>query len=396
MPAQLAIEGGTPVRTCTLPYGHQIIDEDDIQAVSETLRSDWITTGPAVEAYEEAFAAYAGAKYAVAVSSGTAALHAAAWAAGVGPGDEAVTSPLSFAASANCVLYCGGRPVFADVQQDTCIIDPDLIEGVITPHTKAIIAVDYSGQPCDLDPINALAERHGLIVIEDAAHALGATYRGRRIGTLATMTVFSTHPVKHITTGEGGMVVTNDPRLVEKLRAFRNHGIAADSHVRAQRADWFYEMEFLGYNYRIPDILCALGRSQLGKLDGWLARRRALADGYHKAFAEVPEVRPVAVRSDRESAWHFYPVRIDVDRLRVDRRRVFDALRAEGIGVNVHYIPIYRHPYYRQLGYTEGLCPIAEAQYERLITLPLWAGMSDNDAEDVVAAVVKVMAAYRK
>jgi UDP-4-amino-4,6-dideoxy-N-acetyl-beta-L-altrosamine transaminase len=397
MPDKLAIDGGTPVRTKPLPYSHQVIDEADIEAVVKVLQSDWLTTGPVVDAYERAFAEAVGARHAVAMSSGTAALHAAAFAAGLGPGDEAITTPMTFAATANCALYCGARPIFADVQPDTCNLDPAALAEKVTSRTKAILAVDYAGQPADLDEIHALAARHGLVVIEDAAHALGATYRDRCIGTVSPLTVFSTHPVKSITTGEGGVIVTQDAALAEQLRAFRNHGIAADARVRAERVDWFYEMNILGYNYRIPDVLCALGLSQLKKRETWLARRRAIAGRYTAAFQSLPEVQPPVIRPDRESAWHLYVIRLNLERLKVDRARIFTALRAEGIGVNVHYIPVYWHPYYRALGrgYSKGLCPVAEALYERLLTLPLWAGMTDKDVEDVIAAVHKVLAAYR-
>jgi perosamine synthetase len=395
MMAPLALEGGRPVRRTTLPYGRQVLDEADIKAVVEVLRSDWLTTGPDVATYEQAVADYVGARHAVAVTSGTAALHAAVAAIGTGPGDEVVTSPLSFAASANCALYCGAKPVFADVQPETCNLDPGSVEAAITPHTKAIVAVHYAGQPADMDEIHDVAQRHGVVVVEDAAHALGASYKGWRVGSLSPMTVFSTHPVKPITTGEGGLVTTDDEALAQRLWTFRNHGISADAHQRARSGDWHYDMAFLGYNYRIPDILCALGRSQLSKLDAFLERRRAIARTYGEAFAAMPEVEPIDQFEDRESAWHLYVVRLRTDLLRVERRQVFQALRAEGIGVNVHYIPIYWHSHYQRLGYGKGLCPQAESQYERLVTLPLWAGMTDEDATDVVAAVDKVVGAYR-
>ncbi|MBI5092792.1 MAG: UDP-4-amino-4,6-dideoxy-N-acetyl-beta-L-altrosamine transaminase [Candidatus Hydrogenedentes bacterium] len=392
----LAINGGAPVRTNLLPYGHQVIDDVDIHAVIKVLRGEWLTTGPTVEAYERAFADYVSAQHAIAFSSGTAALHAAVSAAGVGAGDEVITTPMTFAATANAALYCGARPVFADVQGDTGNIDPDAVESCMTSKTRAILPVDYAGQPADLDALAAIAERHGVPVIEDAAHALGAKRRRQRVGAISTMTIFSTHPVKHITTGEGGMVTTNDTGLAQRLRAFRNHGITTDARTRGERGDWFYEMVLLGYNYRIPDILCALGLSQLAKLDRWLARRRDIAEWYTMAFQEVPEVRPLTIRPECESAWHLYPILLDTDRLAADRATVFKALRAEGIGVNVHYIPVYWHPYYRDLGYSRGLCPVAERMYEQLLTLPLWAGMTDADAADVIAAVRKVVGVYRR
>ena len=389
---RLAIEGGRPVRETFLPYARQLVSDDDVQAVVEVLRSDWLTTGPKVEKFEKTFASYTGAKCAVAMSSGTAGLHAAAFAAGLGPGNEAITTPLTFVASANCVLYQQARPVFVDVQPDSLNIDPARIEPRITSRTKVLIPVDYAGQPADLDELREIAARHGLVVIEDAAHALGATYKGRRVGTLAALTVFSTHPVKHITTGEGGMVVTDDPELARQLRVFRNHGITSEAR---DRQGWFYEMTALGHNYRLTDIQCALGLSQLQKLDVWLERRRAIASSYNEAFAGMSEIEIPAVRSDRESAWHLYPIRLNLSKLRVGRGEVFKALRSENIGVNVHYIPVPWHPYYHRLGYDRGQWPVAESAYERLISLPIFAGMTDSDTQDVIDAVTKVVTAYR-
>ena len=403
---RLAIEGGTPVREVLLPYGRQSVDEADIAAVVEVLRGDWLTTGPKVAELETAWAKRTGARHAVAVNSGTAALHAAAHAAGIGPSCEAIVPPMTFAASANCVLYQGGTPVFADVQPDTLNVDPAAVEAAITERTRAIVAVDYSGQPADLDELRAIADRHRLVVIEDAAHALGATYRGRPVGSLSPLTTFSTHPVKHVTTGEGGLVTTDDDELAGRMRRFRTHGISTDHRHRAanrrsipsaaREGGWFYEMVALGYNYRLPDINCALGLSQLGKLEGWLARRRAIAAQYTQAFAGLPAVRPLAVRADREPAWHIYPVLLDLAVLRVDRAQVFAALRAENIGVNVHYIPVYWHPYYAGLGYRRGLCPVAEDAYARLITLPIFPAMTDGDVADVIEAVFKVIEAYQR
>jgi UDP-4-amino-4,6-dideoxy-N-acetyl-beta-L-altrosamine transaminase len=377
-----------------LPYGRQCVDEADIQAVVDVLHGDWLTTGPAVNAFEQAVAEYIGTREAVAVNSGTAALHAAAFAAGIGPGDEAIVPALTFAASANCALYLGGRPVFADVLPDTLNLDPEDVARKITTCTKAIIPVDYTGQPCDHDAIRELADARGLVVIEDAAHALGATYRGRKGGTLHALTTLSCHPVKHITTGEGGMVMTNDAEMAARMRAFRSHGITADFRQRAEAGSWVYEMVDLGYNYRLPDILCALGSSQLRKLDGWLARRRAIAARYRIEFADLPAVELLKVLPDIEPAWHLFVIKLNLDRLRVGRKEIFAALRAENIGVNVHYIPVYWHPYYRQLGYARGLCPVAEAAYERLITLPIFGSMSEQDVEDVIVAVCKVTEAY--
>ncbi len=393
---RLAIEGGAPVRSTLLPYGRQSVDEADIAAVAEVLRSDWLTTGPKVAEFERAWAERVGAQQAVAVNSGTAALHAAVFAAGIGSGDEVIVTPLTFAASANCVLYQGGRPVFADVQPDTLNIAPAAVEAAITSRTRAIIAVDYAGQPADLAELRAIAERRDLILIEDAAHAIGATYKGQPVGAISDLTTFSAHPVKHVTTGEGGLITTDDAQLAERMRWFRNHGITTDHRQRTEKGGWFYEMVALGYNYRLPDLNCALGLSQLRKLEGWLARRREIATRYTQAFANLPAVQPLTVRANREPAWHIYPILLDTARLRADRAQVFAALRAENIGVNVHYIPVYWHPYYARLGYGRGLCPVAEEAYERLITLPLFPAMSERDVEDVIEAVYKVVNAYQQ
>jgi perosamine synthetase len=394
-PHALAIHGGSPVRETLLPYGRQSIDEADIQAVVEVLRSDWLTTGPKVAEFEEAFATWVGAAYAVSFSSGTAALHAAAFAAGLQSGDEAITTPLTFAATANCVLYQGATPVFADVCEDTLNLDSESIEAKISAKTRAIFPVDYAGHPADLTPILEIARRHRLAVIEDACHALGAEYGGRRVGSISDMTVFSFHPVKHITTGEGGMVATNDAQYGETLRRFRNHGISSDARQRQSAGQWHYEMVLLGFNYRLPDIGCALGIQQLKKLESNLARRREIAARYTAAFREIPGVVSPAVRPEANPAWHLYPIRLDLKKLTVDRAEVFRALRAENIGVNVHYIPVHLHPYYRErFGFKGGEFPVAEDAYGRLISLPMFHGMSDGDAEDVIHAVRKVVTSF--
>ncbi len=394
-PRALAINGGSPVRATFLPYGRQSVDEADIEAVVEVLHSDWLTTGPKVAEFEEAFAARVGAAHAVSFSSGTAALHAAAYAAGLKSGDEAITTPLTFAATANCVLYQGAAPVFADVSRDTLNLDPEQVEKKISPKTRAILPVDYAGHPADLKPILEIARRHKLVVIEDACHALGAEYGGRSVGGIADMTVFSFHPVKHITTGEGGMVATNDPQFAETLRRFRNHGISSDARQRQSAGQWHYEMVLLGFNYRLPDIVCALGNQQLKKLDANLARRREIAARYTAAFQKIPAVIAPAVRRDVNPAWHLYPIRLDLEKLTADRGKVFRALRAENIGVNVHYIPAHLHPYYRErFGYEGGEFPVAENAYERLISLPMFHGMSDGDMEDVISAVRKVVTSF--
>ena len=392
---KLAIKGGKPVREILLPYGHQSIDEEDIEAVVEVLRSDWITTGPKVGEFEEAIANYVGSRFAVSFSSGTAALHAAAYASDLGPGDEAITTPMTFCATANCILYQGAKPVFADVSGDTLNIDTNEIARKITRKTKAIIPVDYAGHPADLDEIFELAEMNHLLVIEDACHALGAKYKGQRVGSISDMTVFSFHPVKHITTGEGGMVTTNDFRIAERLKQFRNHGIKGDARQRQSIGQWYYEMNDIGYNYRLTDIGCALGLSQLKKLDPNLLRRQEIAAKYKAAFEGVPAIiRPVE-RSHVASAWHLYPIRFNPGLVNGDRSEIFAALRAENIGVNVHYIPVHLHPYYRErFGYRNGDYPVAEAAYETLISLPMFHGMKDQDIQDTIDAVIKVFGNY--
>lgn len=392
---KLALEGGPPVRKVMLNYAKQWVDEEDIAAVVEVLRGDWLTTGPAVKEFENAVARYIGAKEAVALNTGTAALHAAAFAAGIGPGDEVIVPPLTFVASANCILYRGGKPVFADVRADTLNIDPAEIESKITSRTKAIVAVDLSGQPCEHDAIKELAQKHHLVVIEDAAHALGAIYRGKKVGTLQDLTTLSFHPVKHITTAEGGMVVTQDAEYAKRIRSLRHHGIDIDFQKRNQANLWQYDVINLGYNYRIPDVNCALGISQLRKLDRWLERRREIAKQYDRAFSYLPEVEIPYVLPECESAWHLYIIRLNLDMLRVGRETIYKALRAENIGVNVHYIPIPWLSYYQQLGYRRGECPVAEQAYERLITIPLFPAMSNEDVQDVITAVEKVIRHYR-
>jgi perosamine synthetase len=397
MKAKLALHGGAPVREKLLPYGRQTIDDDDIAAVTEVLRSDWLTTGPKVAEFEAVFAQFTGAKEAVAVSNGTAALHAAMFALNVGPGDEVIVPTMTFAASANCVLYQGATPVFADVEPDTLLINPDDAAAKITPQTKAIVAVDYAGQPCDYDHLRAIADEHGLKIAADACHAVGGSYRGQPVGTLADLNTFSLHPVKHFTTGEGGLITTNDSELAQRMRVFRNHGITSDHRQRAEQGGFFYEMVSLGYNYRLTDFQCALGISQLAKLPGWVARRQAIAQLYDQAFAALPAVKPLTVRPEVSHAYHLYVVQFDLAQLTAHRNTLFQALRAEGLGVNVHYVPVHLHPYYcQQLGTQPGQCPVAEAAYERIVSLPIFPLMTDEDGQDVVTAVNKVVTAYQK
>ncbi len=392
MPDRLATQGGSPVRPTMLPYGRQLVEEDDIEAVVAVLRSSMLTTGELVDEFERRLAEYVGAKYAVVLSNGTAALHASAAASGLAPGDEAVVTPMTFVASANCVAYCAGVPVFADVDPDSLLIDPAGIEQKITPRTRAVIAVDYAGQPCDYQAITEVCHKYGLTLIEDACHALGAEYQGKRVGSFADMTVFSFHPVKHITTAEGGAVATDDQDLADKIRRFRNHGISTDHRQRAANGSWGYEISVLGYNYRLTDIQCALGISQLQKADRWLARRRAIAGHYDKAFEEIDGIGPLKVAADVRHAYHLYVVQIDPVKIGMDRTKLFQSLRAENIGINVHYIPVHLHQYYRdRFGTTPGLCPVAESAYENLISLPMFPAMTDDDAADVISAIKKVI-----
>ncbi|MGB0116413.1 MAG: UDP-4-amino-4,6-dideoxy-N-acetyl-beta-L-altrosamine transaminase [Terriglobales bacterium] len=396
----LAIHGGSPVREKLLPYGRQSLDDADIQAVVEVLKSDWLTTGPKVEEFEERFVAWVGARHAVSFSSGTAALHGAAFAAGLGPGDEAITTPMTFCATANCILYQGATPRFADVSADTLNLDPEEVDRKLSartpPRVKAIIAVDYAGHPAALDELGKLAKTHGALLIEDACHALGAEYHGKRVGSLADMTVFSFHPVKHLTTGEGGMVTTSNPRLAETLRRFRNHGISSEARQRHESGQWFYEMVLLGFNYRLTDIACALGLSQLEKLEANLARRREIAAQYAEAFREMAAIVIPPVRNGVDPAWHLYPVRLNLEMFSVNRGEIFRALRAENIGVNVHYIPVHQHPYYRERFKSEENYPVAEDAYERLISLPMFHSMTAQDVEDVIHAVTKIVHHYGK
>ena len=371
-----------------IPYGRQFIDDDDIQAVVETLRSNWLTTGPAVKAFEEAFAEYVGSRYAVAVCNGTAALHAIMNCLEIGSGDEVIVPAMTFAATANAVVYQGGTPVFCDVDPDSLLVDHQHLEALITPRTKAIIAVDYTGQPCNYSKLKNTTEKHRLTLVADGCHALGAEYQNVRVGSVAGLTAFSFHPVKHITTGEGGMVTTNSETQYDRLLRFRNHGITTDFRQREKTGSWFYEMTDLGYNYRISDIQCALGRSQLKKLPDFLKRRTAIAHKYLKAFSETEHIHPLAVSRDVLHAWHLFVVRVDFDRLGLDRETVFLRLKNAGIGVNVHYLPVYLHPFYqRKYGTYPGMCPNAESAYERILSLPIHPAMTDADVDQVISSM---------
>lgn len=378
-----------------LPYGRQTISEDDIQAVVEVLRSDWLTTGPMVERFERAVAERVGVAAAVAVSSGTAALHAAAFALGLGPGDEVIVPAMTFAATANCVVYQGATPVFADVDPETLLLGPEQVEARITSRSRAIIAVDYAGQPCDYEGLRAVARRHGLALVADASHALGAADRGRPVGSLADLSTFSLHPVKPITSGEGGLITTDERDLALRMRQFRNHGITTDHRQRTAAGAWHYEMVALGYNYRLTDLQCALGLSQLAKLDAWAARRQQIAHRYGRRLAATPGIRPLAVRDGVSHARHLYVVRVDRDTAGLDRSELFTALRAAGIGAAVHYIPVHLHPFYRdRFGTRPGLCPVAEAAYEEILSLPLFSAMTDAEVDFVVTTIERVLGNY--
>lgn len=371
-----------------IPYGRQSINEEDIQAVVDVLRSDYLTTGPKVTEFERAVADYVGAEYAVAVSNGTAALHIACLAAGIEAGDEVITSPITFAASANCVLYCGGTPVFADIKKDTYNIDPEDIERKITPKTKAIIPVHYTGQPCEMDAITEIAKKHNLIVIEDGAQVISGEYKGKKVGSISDMTTFSFHPVKPLTTGEGGMVTTNDKAFYEKLKLFHTHGITREPELlQKQDGPWYYEQLELGYNYRITDIQCALGLSQLKKLDSFAEHRRKLAARYDEGFAGHSSIITPYQHPDCLSSYHLYMIQVPA----AIRLKVFEELRKEGIGVNVHYIPVYKLPYYQSHGYQNVCCPNAEEFYAGAITLPLFADMTGEQVDYVVEKTIEIV-----
>lgn len=391
----LAIEGGVPVRNQRLPYGRQSITQQDVDAVVATLKSEWLTTGPKVDDFEQAIARRVGVRHAVVVSSGTAALHAAAHAVALAPGDEVIVPAITFVATANCALYEGATPVFADVNPDTLLIDPDSVEALITPRTKAVIGVDYAGQPCDYARLRELARQVNATVIADASHGLGGNAGNTPIGVLADLTTFSFHPVKHAATGEGGAITTDDDALAQRMRVFRNHGITSDHRTREAKGAWLYDMVSLGMNYRLSDIQCALGISQLARLEANVARRQEIAARYDHAFAGEDAIRPLVTRENVHHAYHLYVVRFLRGHLRVNRNTIMAALRAEGIGVNLHYRPVYLHPYYRDLGFIPGLCPKAEAVYEEIVTLPLFPTMNEQDVSDVITAVKKVLEIYR-
>lgn len=389
----LAIYGGAPVRSSMLGYGHQSISDLDVAAVVDVLKGNFLTCGPATEGFENALCEVTGARFVTVVANGTAALHAACLAAGIGLGDEVIVSPITFAASANCVLYCGGTPVFADIDPATWNVSAESIRSKITEHTKAIVAVDFGGCTPDLDAIRDICDEYSLVFIEDAAHSIGSVYKGRPVGSVADLTTFSFHPVKTVTTGEGGAVATNDSELAQRVALFAKHGITRDPSLMEEpdAGPWHYEQLELGYNYRMSDIQAALGSSQLERLDEFAARRRIIVDFYNHQFSLIPEVSFQRDPHPESTVRHLYCLRFDLVALGTTRRFVYDALHAEGIGVNVHYTPVYRLPYYAHLGYDPECCPEANNYYEEAITLPLHCCMSDNDAKSVVDAVRKVV-----
>lgn len=407
---QLAIHGGQPIRDSYLPYGKQWLCDEDIVSVVRILEGPMITQGKTIDVFEQVIADYVGAKYAIAFCNGTAALHGACYAAGIGNDDEVLVPPVTFVASANAVLYAGGKPVFVDIDAQTYNINPELLEQVITPRTRAIIAVDFTGQPVDIRWIREVADRYNLIVIQDSAHSLGAYYdtkylaneeshighsKNRMVGTTADMTMFSFHPVKHITTGEGGVIVTDSKELADKLRMFRSHGITSDRNLMTKdEGPWYYEMHELGYNYRMTDIQAALGISQMGRLQFFVDRRREYASIYNEAFKDVEGIIVPYQLTGTHSSWHLYVIRLQLEKFSATRRQIFGALRAENIGVHVHYIPVYLQPYYQQLGYRKGICPIAETCYEEFLTLPLYPKMLVGDLNDVICGVKKVLNEY--
>lgn len=373
-----------------IPYGRQCIEDDDIEAVVEILKSDWLTTGPKVSEFEDKFCSFAGSQYAVAVSSGTAALHCAAFAAGIKPGDEVIVTPMTFAATANVVLYQGGIPVFADIEPDTLLIDPEVVRQKITSRTRAIICMDYGGQPCDYDELKAISTENKLILIADSCHSADASYKHTPTGTLADITAFSFHPVKHITTGEGGMVTTNNPDFAERARRFRNHGITTDHRQRSEAGTWYYQMIDLGFNYRISDFQCALGMSQLKKLKKWVDRRNEIAARYNRGLSGIEGLKILRTKPDRLHSFHLYVVKIKATEFGMNRNELFNFMRKNQVGVNVHYVPVHLHPFYRKtLGTEPGMCPVAEETYEDILSLPMYPTMTDEDVEYVIKTIWK-------
>ena len=392
-----AICGGTPVRDTKIFYGHQYIDDDDIKAVVDVMKSDYLTCGPKIAELEQKLCRVTGAKYAVVCSNGTAALHIAALAAGVQPGDEVITTPITFAASANCALYCGAKPVFADINEETYNIDPACVEALTTKKTKAVVAVDYTGQSVELDRLLAHCHKNNIVLIEDGAHVIGTRYNGKFNGSIADMTTLSFHPVKTVTCGEGGAVLTNSEAFYKKLLLYRSHGITRDETQMEHEPDgsWYYEQIALGYNYRMTDMQAALLISQLDKLPAFSKRRKEIVKAYNEAFSKLPQLVVQKEIPESDTTRHLYILRLNPDRLTIGRKEFFDALAAENVCCNVHYIPTYYFPYYEKLGYHRGLCPKAEKLYEEIISLPLYYAMSDQDVQDVIEAITKIAEYYK-
>lgn len=391
-----AIEGGKPVRESKIYYGHQYLDESDYNAVLDVLKSDYLTCGPKIEELEKKLCDITGAKHAVVCSNGTAALHIAALSAGLGEGDELITTPITFAASANCALYCGAKPVFADINPLTYNIDPESVEKKITDKTKAVVAVDYTGQAVELDRLREICKKHNLILIEDGAHSIGTSYNNVQVGSIADMTTFSFHPVKTVTGGEGGAVMTNSDELYQKLCLYRSHGITRNAELMSNAPDgpWYYEQVDLGYNYRLTDIQAGLIISQLDKLEMFKSRRKEIVKAYNEAFSKIDGIIVQQEIPESDTSRHLYILRLDCKKLKIDRRKFFEAMGAEGVCCNVHYIPVYYFPHYEALGYERGICPNAEALYEEMLSLPLYYAMTDEDVKSVIEAVEKLVSYY--
>lgn len=396
---KLVINGGYPVRSKKIYYGRQWIDEEDVKAVTNVLTSDFLTCGPKIDEMEKTLKDFTGAKYVVAVSNGTAALHCACIAAGVGPGDEVITTPITFAASANCALYCGAKPVFADINPETYNIDPESIRAHITDKTKAVVAVDFTGQAVEIEKIRAICDEYNLVFIEDAAHSIATKYKGQQVGSLADITTFSFHPVKTITGGEGGACLTNNEEYYKRLVLAHTHGITHDEEMMEDaphEGPWYYEQIALGYNYRITDFQAALIVSQMSKIDKFAARRKEIVKKYDDAFSQMPEIIVQKEIPESDTCRHLYIIRLNLEKLKCTRREFFDAMSAENVQCQIHYVPVYWFPYYQNLGYEKGLCPNAEEVYKGILSIPLYPRMSDQDVEDVIHAVKKVIDNYRK
>ena len=393
-----AIEGGKPVREDFLPYGTQWLDDNEITEVIDSLKSNWITTGPKMRLFEKKFRNYIGSKYAVAVNSGTAALHISTSSINIKPGDEVITTPLTFVASSNCIIYRGGTPVFADIKKDTYNIDPNEIKKKITPKTKAIIPVHFAGQPCNMDEISEIANENNLIIIEDAAHAIDAEYQDKKIGNISDLTAFSFHPVKNITTAEGGMVTTNNDEFYDKLLMFRTHGISKDAVKRfGKSGDFYYDMQYLGFRYNLSELHAALGIHQLKKLDFFQKRRNEIVKIYNKELQNIEEITVPYVKKNVKHSWHLYVVQLNIEKLKVNRDFIFKALREENIGVTVHYIPVHYHSFYQKnFGYKKGILPNVEWLFPRLLTIPLFPKMNSDDVYDVINALEKIINFYKK